>query len=67
MASETDQELAYAAGQAAASEPIERRGVEACPFSEGTDERESWLQGFEDALGDQTDLLRSIRGARSDA
>jgi hypothetical protein len=33
MASETDKELAYEAGQQALTEPRERRSVDACPFS----------------------------------
>jgi hypothetical protein len=38
--------LARQAGQAASSEPPERRHVGACPFEVGTPERKAWLEGF---------------------
>lgn len=70
MANKEDRQLAYDAGRAALSEPPERRSIDACPFSEGTDERGEWLRGFADALDEQPDvsaLRRQIREARGDA
>jgi ribosome modulation factor len=65
MATQREKDLAYEAGQAALSEPPERRTVEACPFAEGTEERAEWLAGFDDALEDQSDLRKKIKAARA--
>jgi hypothetical protein len=62
----TSTDLAYAAGQAALSEPAERRTIEACPFAPGTAERDAWIRGFADALEGQPtvdDLRRELSDA----
>lgn len=71
MASKNALELAYAAGKNLMSEPPDRRGVEACPFSaiDHAEEREAWLDGYSDALDEQEDLTaarKALKEARSD-
>lgn len=59
--------MAYEAGRAAMSEPPERRTVDACPFAEGTKEREAWLDGFSHALDEVpsvSDLKAELEAAR---
>jgi hypothetical protein len=61
----TPEELAYQAGQAALTEPAERRTLAACPFDPGTDERDAWIRGFADALESQPsveDLRAELNG-----
>ena len=62
--------LAYEAGRAAERDAAARAaGVDACPFSEGT-ERAAWLRGFAEALEEQPDiraLRASVREAHDNA
>jgi ribosome modulation factor len=68
MASETDKELAYEAGQQALTEPRERRSVDACPFSaiEHPEERAQWLAGFSDALDAEGELRDALAAAQEE-
>ncbi len=68
MATETDKELAYAAGQAALTEPGDRRSVDACPFSviDNPEERSEWLRGFADALDASGELRAALAAAQEE-
>lgn len=68
MANKTEKQLAYDAGRAVLTEPPERRNADACPFPLGSEEREAWLDGFADALDEDTldpaALRKQIKEAR---
>lgn len=60
---------AYDAGRAAITEPPERRGPHACPFSpiDHPEERLEWLQGLSDAIDEQPsidDLKAELKKAK---
>lgn len=44
--------MAFDAGRAMQSEPGERHGLAACPFEEGDPQRDEWLRGYEEILGE---------------
>lgn len=63
------EDLAYAAGRQALSEPAERRSVAACPFSpvDHPEERTAWLNGFADAAEEAQPDIDAIRAEIAEA
>ena len=66
MATKNELELAHKAGyRAASTEPPDRRHPDACPFPPGTEERASWLEGFQASLDEAPS--QDLRSDLSDA